>query len=51
MSHSSDEKETLYSQRKDWEDVVPIPQHETITPVAPIFYTDECKFTWKEMEG
>jgi protein farnesyltransferase/geranylgeranyltransferase type-1 subunit alpha len=42
---SDSDSQILYSKRKDWADIVPIPQHENITPVAPIFYTDECEST------
>lgn len=31
-----------YSQRPEWQDITPIPQHESLSPLAPIFYTDEC---------
>jgi len=33
----------LYSQRPEWSDVLPLEQYEDITPLAPIFYTDECE--------
>lgn len=39
----------LYSERKDWADVTPIPQYEGVNPIAPIFYTPECEswiFRW-----
>ena len=31
-----------YSQRPEWQDIAPVPQHESLNPLAPIFYTDEC---------
>lgn len=31
-----------YSQRPEWQDIIPVPQHESLNPLAPIFYTDEC---------
>ncbi|KZS96213.1 protein prenylyltransferase [Sistotremastrum niveocremeum HHB9708] len=33
----------LYSERPEWSDIQPIAQYETVTPVAPIFYSDEYK--------
>jgi len=50
LSHSPPHKTTmsfpggalLYSQRPEWQDVTPLPQHESLSPLAPIFYTDEC---------
>lgn len=33
-----------YSLRKEWEDVVPIEQDDSTTPVASIHYSDECSF-------
>ncbi|KAI0338027.1 protein prenylyltransferase [Trametopsis cervina] len=33
----------LYSEREDWADVVPIPQHEGLNPIAPIFYNPDYK--------
>ena len=33
---------TLYAERPDWADVIPLAQYENVTPLAPIFYTDEC---------
>lgn len=41
-----DEPRKLYSERKDWADVTPIPQYEGVNPIAPIFYTPECKFVY-----
>ena len=49
LSHSSN-KTTMslpdrplpYSQRPEWQDITPLPQHESLSPLAPIFYTDEC---------
>jgi hypothetical protein len=32
----------LYADRPEWSDVIPLKQYEGATPVAPIFYTDEC---------
>lgn len=32
-----------YSQRPEWRDITPIPQHESLSPLAPIFYTDEYR--------
>jgi protein farnesyltransferase/geranylgeranyltransferase type-1 subunit alpha len=32
----------LYADREDWADVVPVPQYDSVAPLAPIFYTDEC---------
>jgi len=32
-----------YSQRPEWQDITPIPQHESLSPLAPIFYTDEYR--------
>lgn len=34
---------SLYSERSDWADVVPISQYEGVNPIAPIFYTPECE--------
>jgi protein farnesyltransferase/geranylgeranyltransferase type-1 subunit alpha len=48
---SDSDGQILYSKRKDWADIVPIPQHENITPVAPIFYTDECESTTQVDKG
>jgi protein farnesyltransferase/geranylgeranyltransferase type-1 subunit alpha len=42
MDAAEDEK-LLYSQRPEWADVLPLEQYENITPLAPIFYTDECE--------
>jgi hypothetical protein len=44
MSQSTEDGFIPYSQREEWADVVPIAQHESLTPVAPIFYTDNCEF-------
>ncbi|KAK7681413.1 hypothetical protein QCA50_015505 [Cerrena zonata] len=33
----------LFSERPDWADVTPIPQHEGYNPIAPIFYAPEYK--------
>ncbi|KAI6148522.1 hypothetical protein BKA82DRAFT_459774 [Pisolithus tinctorius] len=33
----------LYAERPEWEDVVPLPQYESVKPLAPIFYTPEYK--------
>ena len=45
MSQSSEDEDevVLFANRPEWQDITPIPQHENITPVAPIFYTDECE--------
>ena len=32
----------LYAERPEWSDVAPVPQHENIQPLAPIFYNSEC---------
>jgi protein farnesyltransferase/geranylgeranyltransferase type-1 subunit alpha len=40
---SSEDNTLLFCERTDWADVTPIEQYETITPIAPIFYTEECK--------
>ncbi|KAJ4495783.1 hypothetical protein C8J55DRAFT_494887 [Lentinula edodes] len=34
---------TLYADRAEWSDVVPIEQYENTTPLAPIFYKNEYK--------
>ncbi|KZT24905.1 protein prenylyltransferase [Neolentinus lepideus HHB14362 ss-1] len=34
---------TLYAEDPAWQDVVPVPQYEGVTPLAPIFYTPEYK--------
>ncbi|EIM88998.1 protein prenylyltransferase [Stereum hirsutum FP-91666 SS1] len=34
---------TLFCERPEWEDVTPIAQYENITPLAPIFYSNEYK--------
>lgn len=39
------EEKLLYSQRPEWTDVLPLEQYENISPLAPIFYTDECEQT------
>jgi len=33
----------LYAERSDWADVTPQAQYENVSPLAPIFYTDEYK--------
>ncbi|KAF8809403.1 protein prenylyltransferase [Phlegmacium glaucopus] len=33
----------LFCERPDWADVTPLEQYETITPIAPIIYTEEYK--------
>ncbi|KAJ6612684.1 protein prenylyltransferase [Mycena sp. CBHHK59/15] len=33
----------LYSARPEWADVVPVPQYENTTPLAPIFYAEEYR--------
>lgn len=43
MNVAGGEERLLYSQRAEWADVVPLEQYESITPLAPIFYTDEYK--------
>ncbi|THH19293.1 hypothetical protein EW146_g1855 [Bondarzewia mesenterica] len=43
MSQTSLEEPLLFSQRLEWSDVTPIPQYESIAPLAPIFYSDEYK--------
>jgi protein farnesyltransferase/geranylgeranyltransferase type-1 subunit alpha len=42
MNIPAEEEKPLYSQRSEWSDVVPLEQYENVTPLAPIFYTDEC---------
>jgi hypothetical protein len=50
LSHSPLNKTTMsftgaplpYCQRPEWQDITPLPQHESLSPLAPIFYTDEC---------
>ncbi|KAG1748314.1 uncharacterized protein EDB91DRAFT_1079298 [Suillus paluster] len=42
MDISAEEEKPLYSQRPEWADVIPLEQYENVTPLAPIFYTDEC---------
>ena len=35
-----------YSERQDWSDLTPIPQHEPgFTPLCPIMYSNECELT------
>ena len=36
------ENQSLFADRPEWADVVPLEQHEGSTPIAPIFYTPEC---------
>ncbi|KAG2343035.1 protein prenylyltransferase [Suillus weaverae] len=43
MNIPAEEEKPLYSQRPEWADVVPLEQYENVTPLAPIFYTDEYK--------
>ncbi|CAK5261900.1 unnamed protein product, partial [Mycena citricolor] len=38
-----DSSPTLYSQRPEWDDVVPLEQFEKANPLAPILYSDEYK--------
>ena len=43
---SSDESETtfqLYKDRKEWKDVVPVPQDDGEQPIVAIDYTEQCK--------
>jgi protein farnesyltransferase/geranylgeranyltransferase type-1 subunit alpha len=40
---STSESPKLYSEREEWKDITPVPQHDTFQPMAPIFYTDECQ--------
>lgn len=37
------DKVLLYCEKPEWEDVTPIPQYDGVNPIAPIFYTPECK--------
>jgi protein farnesyltransferase/geranylgeranyltransferase type-1 subunit alpha len=43
---NSEEEETvpLFAERPEWSDVVPVPQYETETPIAPILYSTECLY-------
>ncbi|CAA7266213.1 unnamed protein product [Cyclocybe aegerita] len=43
MATISFDDEELFSERPDWADVVPLEQYENISPLAPIFYTEEYK--------
>lgn len=42
MDLPAEEEQPLYSQRPEWADVIPLEQYESVAPLAPIFYTDEC---------
>lgn len=42
MAAADVEGPTLFCERPEWEDVTPIAQYENITPLAPIFYSNEC---------
>ncbi len=33
----------FYAERPEWADVVPVAQYENIQPLAPIFYSPQCK--------
>lgn len=33
----------LFCERLDWADITPLEQYENISPIAPIFYSEECK--------
>lgn len=37
-----EEDQSLFADRPEWADVVPLEQYEGVTPIAPIFYTPEC---------
>lgn len=39
---SEEDDKPLFAERPDWSDVVPVPQYETDTPIAPILYSAEC---------
>lgn len=39
---SDDQDKPLFAERPEWADVVPVPQYETNTPIAPILYSPEC---------
>lgn len=51
MSHLSGDDDVtplLYCERPEWEDVTPVSQYEAVnSPIAPIFYTPECKYLAK----
>ena len=40
----------FYRDRKDWKDVVPIPQDDGEDPVVRIAYTDRCKLDKKDTQ-
>lgn len=42
LSLSLMEDQSLFADRPEWADVVPLEQYEGINPIAPIFYTPEC---------
>ena len=37
-----EEDQSLFADKPEWADVVPLEQYEGTTPIAPIFYTPEC---------
>lgn len=43
MNRSTTEDAPLFTERPEWADVVPLEQYENANPIAPIFYTEECK--------
>lgn len=46
--YSSDENDgefVLYKNKKEWQDVTPVPQDDGEEPVVSIAYTEACKIT------
>ena len=33
---------SLYAERPEWKDVVPVPQYQSVDSLAPINYSPEC---------
>ena len=43
MANISDEDSPLlFRETPDWADLTPLEQYESLTPIAPILYSEEC---------
>lgn len=47
MKISTSEDALLFAERPEWADVQPLEQYENANPIAPIFYTEECKHSFQ----